>query len=68
MTFDDILADLIRKSLVRGILGVVDRFSPKGVEDEGEIRLAEGLPAEDRVQAVIEVRHWPTQPCTITLS
>jgi adenosine/AMP kinase len=22
----------------RGILGVVDRFSPKGVEDEGEIK------------------------------
>ena len=37
----------------RGILGVVDGLSPKGIEDDGENPVAEGFRAADRVQTVI---------------
>ena len=37
----------------RGILGVVDGFSPKGVEDEGEIKWRKDFLRQHRVQAVM---------------
>ena len=38
--------------LGRGILGVVDGASPKGIEAEARHCLAQGLPAEDRLQGL----------------
>jgi hypothetical protein len=42
----------------RGILGVVDGISPKGVEDEGEIGGAQGVSTKDRLQAVKDRGEW----------
>jgi adenosine/AMP kinase len=36
----------------RGILGVVDGFPPKGRRGRGRDQVAQGLPAQDRLQAV----------------
>ena len=43
----------------RGILGVVDGFPPKGIEDDERDPVAEGSVEEDRLQGVISIARRP---------